>query len=111
MRHVLLAVAAIGIAAAASAHEAPEQNSGEIHAQGCVEQGVEARCLMVKDLKSGNLYNVMIKGLHPEVGMGVEFTGTRHDGPTACMQGIAVDVASWARKDSLKCAKGEAPKP
>jgi hypothetical protein len=32
------------------------------------------------------------------------------DGVTYCMQGIAVKVTDWARKDSLKCSQDEAPK-
>jgi len=37
------------------------QDSKEVRAKDCVEPGVEARCLMVKDVKSGKLYNVSSK--------------------------------------------------
>jgi hypothetical protein len=75
-----------------------------------VEAGVEVGCLMVKDVNSGSLYNVMIKGLRPQVGDGIDFVGVPHDGPTYCMQGIALEVINWARKQSLPCAQGEAPR-
>lgn len=85
------------------------QDFMQVRAEGCVEQGVEAGCLIVKDAKSGRLYNVMIKGRRPAVGEGIEFVGVKHDGPTSCMQGSAFDVVKWARKSSLKCTQGEVP--
>jgi hypothetical protein len=88
---------------------APAQQPRTVHGEGCVEPGVENRCLMVKDLKSGILYNVHIKDPQPNIGDGIEFTAVPHGGPTTCMQGAAVDVTTWARKDSLKCGSREAP--
>jgi hypothetical protein len=85
------------------------QESTKVRAEGCVLPGVEDRCLTVKDVKSGKLYNVLIKDPRPEIGAGIEFTGVSHEGPTICMQGIAVDVTTWAPKDSLNCSKHEAP--
>jgi hypothetical protein len=64
---------------------------------------VEARCLVVKEAKSGVLYNLIVKGARPAIGTGIEFTGVPFDGMTTCMQGVALDVTSWARKDSLTC--------
>jgi len=86
----------------------PSPQSTKVRAEGCVEPGVEAGCLVVKDVKSGKLYNVFIKKPRPEIGAGIEFTGVLHEGQTYCMQGIAVEVTTWAPKDSLKCTKGEA---
>jgi hypothetical protein len=53
---------------------------------------------------------VFIKDPKPSIGDGIEFTGVPHNGLTTCMQGIALDVTDWARKDSLKCSQLEAPK-
>ena len=108
MKRVLLALAAMTLAGAAGldgAAQAPD--SKEVRAKGCVEPGVEARCLIVKDVKSGKLYNVFIKEPRPAIGDGIEFTAVPYNGVTYCMQGIAVQVTSWARKDDLKCSQGE----
>jgi hypothetical protein len=111
MTRVVLAVAMIVLVGAALPAEltaAPKTD--QVRAEGCVEAGVEAGCLIVKDVKSGRLYNVLIKGTRPQVGKGIDFVGVPHDGPTICMQGIAVDVVNWAPKESLKCTQGEAPR-
>lgn len=107
MTRVVLMLAALmftaGIAATVK-EKAPDAT--QVHVEGCVEQGVEAGCLVVKDLKEGKLYNILVKGRRPGVGGGIEFTGVPHDGPTSCMQGIALDVSKWAPKLSLKCSQG-----
>ena len=82
-----------------------------VRAEGCVEAGVEARCLMVKDLRSGTLYNLFVKGARPRVGMGIDFTGVPHNGPTYCMQGVALDVIRWARNAAIQCTPTKPPKP
>src|SRR5208337_4812081 len=107
----VLVMAAITLAGAAMiAGACPAPQSTKVQAEGCVQPGIEASCLMVKDVKSGKLYNVRIKRPRPEIGAGIELTGVLHDGPTTCMQGIAVDVTTWARKDYLHCSKGEPPR-
>jgi hypothetical protein len=107
MKGIVCAVAALALAgAAAVAGAAPASDTKQVSVQGCVQAGVEASCLVVKDLQSGNLYNLLIKGAKPAIGTGIEFTGVPYDGVTMCMQGLPVQVTSWTRKDSLKCAKG-----
>ncbi|MGB9407082.1 MAG: hypothetical protein WCA89_06060 [Terracidiphilus sp.] len=111
MKRVLLAVAAMmlaGTAAASGAGPTPEPK--QVRAEGCVEQGVEMRCLVLKDLKSGKLYNLLVKEPRPNIGDGIEFTGVPFDGVTYCMQGIAVKVTDWKRKDDLRCGQNDAPK-
>ncbi len=113
MKAIIFAVLALAFAAAAA--QAPNRPNrprqpNQVHAQGCVEPGVEARCLLVKDMKSGILYNLLIKGKRPQMGKGIDFTGVFHQGPTYCMQGIAVDVLSWKLDDSLKCAPARTPR-
>jgi hypothetical protein len=70
---------------------------------GCVTAGVEPHCLLVRDVKTGKLYSLIFKGIQPAAGDGIEFEALPHEGPTTCMQGTALDVTEWARKDTLKC--------
>jgi hypothetical protein len=111
MTRVVLAVAMIvlvGSALPAELTAAPKTD--QVRAEGCVEAGVEAGCLVVKDVKSGTLYNLRIKGPRPQVGEGIDFVGVPFDGVSICMQGPVVDVIKWAPKESLKCTQGEAPR-
>ena len=111
MTRVVLAVAMIvlvGSALPAELTAAPKTD--QVRAEGCVEAGVEAGCLVVKDLKSGTLYNLRIKGPHPKVGEGIDLVGVPFDGVSICMQGPVVDVIKWAPKASLKCTQGEVPR-
>jgi len=63
---------------------------------GYVTAGVEAGCLMLQDSKTKTLYNLFFAGKKkPALGTAIRFTGKIHDGPTACMQGEAVDVKTW----------------
>lgn len=111
MKRVLLAIVAMTLAVAAAASGAgPTPEPKQVTAEGCVEAGVEMRCLVLKDMKSGKLYNLLVKEPRPNVGDGIEFTGVPFDGVTYCMQGIAMKVTDWKRKESLKCSQGEAPK-
>jgi len=67
-----------------------------ISASGYVTAGVEAGCLMLQDSKTKTLYNLLVAGKNkPALGAAIHFTGTRHEGPTTCMQGEAVDVKKW----------------
>jgi len=89
---------------------AQAQKSQQVHGEGCVEPGAESRCLVVKDPKAGNLYILIIKGMQPEIGAGIEFSGVPHNGVTTCMQGTPIAVRTWARKDSLKCSQVAPPR-
>jgi hypothetical protein len=110
MKIAAFATAALALTClTAPSSAAPAQQPKSIHAQGCVDAGVENRCLIVKDRKTGTLYNVLIKDPRPNIGEGIEFTGTPHDGPSTCMQGVAVDVTSWTRDDSFKCSHHQEP--
>jgi len=109
MKQAILMLAAMVLAAAAAGAR-PAQQTKPAVGEGCVQAGVEAHCLVVKDLKTGHLYNLFFKGVPPPVGLGIEFTGVPKDGMTTCMEGTALDVTEWARKDSIKCAPGQANK-
>jgi hypothetical protein len=90
---------------------APKTAPVPVHGQGCVADGVQSGCLVVRDQGSGTLYNLLISGSRPKVGDGIEFTGVPHEGPTMCSQGVPVNVSSWSRSDSVKCENDESPAP
>jgi len=109
MKRMIFLAVAMAAAMAAAQSPVPEQQPKAVHGEGCVEAGVEMRCLVIKDVKTGTLYNLLVKGARPEVGVGIEFTGTPFDGMTTCMQGKPLTVTSWTRKDSLKCVAPKGP--
>jgi len=87
----------------------PQPEPKKVHGEGCVEAGVEARCLIVRDVAHARLYSILVGDPRPIPGEGIEFTGIVHQGPTVCMQGTAIEVEHWQRKDSLKCRHTPAP--
>ena len=105
-----ISVSALLLWVSAAVLSATPQKPPPIRGEGCVESGVESRCLMVKDIKNGMQYNLFVKGIQPAIGSGIEFSGVPHRGMSTCVQGTDVDVVSWVRKD-LKCTDGTAPKP
>jgi hypothetical protein len=109
MKRRKMAIATMVLAGAAATGGAADKPK-QVHGTGCVEPGVEARCVVLKDVKTGTLYNLLFKGPKPQIGDGVEFNGVLFEGMTMCMQGTPVEVSDWARSDSLKCSKSEAPK-
>lgn len=109
MKRVYFAVATMLLAGVAAAFGAgPTQEPKQLRAEGCVEAGVEMRCLVLKDVKSGKLYNLLVKEPRPKIGEGIEITGVPFDGVTYCMQGAAVTVTHWTHKDSLQCSQNKA---
>jgi hypothetical protein len=100
---IFAAMALLAAAATASAGQVSEAKP--VHGQGCVQAGVEMSCLVVTDVKSGVLYNLIIKkGARPDVGTGIDFTGVPFNGMSICMQGAIIEVTNWTRDTSLKCA-------
>ncbi|MFP5250646.1 MAG: hypothetical protein ACLGP3_12555, partial [Acidobacteriota bacterium] len=82
-----------------------------IHGQGCVQRGVEAGCLVVKDTETGKLFTLLIEGrARPVIGAGIEFSGTAFKGMTACMQGEPVTVSHWQADASLECHADPPPR-
>ena len=85
---------------AQSTHARKAQNNSaanSVSASGYVTAGVEAGCLMLQDSQTKTLYNLLFAGKKkPALGEVIQFTGKRHEGPTTCMQGEAVDVQKWA---------------
>ncbi len=105
---MLTMIALLGILVTAAA---AAQEPNPVKGQGCVTAGVEASCLVVKDVKTGVLYNLFFKGTKPAAGTGIEFTGVPSDTMTTCMQGKPLEVSNWSRVDALKCPSSQAPKP
>ncbi len=109
MKGTIFAAMAL-LAATVSSGQAPEAKP--VHGQGCVQAGVEMSCLVVTDVKSGILYNLIIKGARPDIGIGIDFTGVPFEGMSMCMQGTLIEVTKWTRDTSLKCAApAQTPKP
>ena len=90
--------------AAAAASAAPPPDANRIKGQGCVQAGVEAGCLVVKDMQSGKLYSLLIKGAKPAIGAGIDFSGAPVSGATTCMQGIPVQLSTWSNNETLQCS-------
>ena len=109
-RLVLSSVAMILALSVPSTFAASPPKPVPVRGQGCVATGIEARCLIVRDLNSGKLYNLTFRGMPPAIGEGIEFEGLPHQGPSACMQGVGLDVLSWSPRDSLKCKQKDAHK-
>lgn len=99
MRTTLAALLLAGLSTVMQAGDKP----APIRGQGCVSAGVEPRCLVVRDLRAGKLYNLVFTGMQPTIGEGIEFVALPHQGPVVCLQGAAFDVTAWTRKDSLHC--------
>jgi hypothetical protein len=110
MPNPLATVLTLLMTAGSLALGAQQAKRPQIRGEGCVTPGEESRCLVVKDVRTGALFELFFKGIQPALGTGIEFTGTPHHGVTTCIQGTVLDVLSWVRKD-LKCTEGTAPKP
>ena len=106
MKRLFIIALASALAITAADAETSPQKPKEVRGEGCVEPGIEARCLLLKDLKTAKIYNLIIKGLQPALGQGIEFVALPHSGPTPCMQGIPLDVIAWQRRDQLDCRPG-----
>jgi hypothetical protein len=85
----------------------PAGPSKAVQGQGCVWEGVEAGCLLVTDKDTDVLYNVFFRSREkPQIGTGIFFSGTPHEGATACMQGRPVDVKDCVKR-RMNCSAPE----
>jgi hypothetical protein len=66
----------------------------QVMAIGCVRQGVEGGCLLLKTLDGETTYNIFADP-KPEVGIVISIEGTDFRGVTACMEGIPITVTKW----------------
>jgi hypothetical protein len=83
----------------------PASPAKDVQGSGCVEAGVEAGCVVLKDFKTHKLYNLFFSADKPAIGTAIHFVGKTHDGPTICMQGQPVEITKWNK------LKTECPKP
>src|SRR4029450_135849 len=90
-----------------SRRPAQERAPNTVTGAGCIRKGVEAGCLILKDLNQKTEYNVFFKGKKPNVDTAISFQGQVHSGLTTCMQGSAVDVTKW-HQIRLHCPQEEA---
>jgi adenine deaminase len=86
MRPVALVLAVMFTAGmAATAGGTPAGDVKQVRAQGCIEPGVEAGCLVVKDIESGKLYHILVKGCDRKLEKGLSSQARRTRGqPLAC---------------------------
>ena len=90
---LLASMLAAGQAAPTSAAPAKGKT---VEKRGKVEAGVEAGCLVLRDTRDHKLYNVLFRDKEkPNAGEEISFSGTLHEGPTTCMEGIPLAVTSW----------------
>jgi hypothetical protein len=103
VRRVVMVTLFFCLALRAQISEEQHARSAEVKSSGCLEPGVEAGCKILRDSKTGVLYNLFFHSKdRPETGTGISIEGTTHDGPTTCMQGKAVDVTKW-KKAEMQC--------
>jgi adenine deaminase len=70
----------------------PAKPAGSVTATGCVAPGVEAKCLVLRDAKTGKTYSLFFNGSAPAAGTAITFTGEPFHGVSACMQSNPVTV-------------------
>lgn len=92
---ILTALLCAGMAAGQTKKGKSAPAGKTVTGSGCVEAGVEAGCLVLKDTKTGTLYNLFFQGTPPAINTAIRFTGTLHEGPTTCQQGTPVDVKKF----------------
>jgi len=92
---ILTALLFAGVVAGQTKKDKSAPAGKTITGSGCVEAGVEAGCLVLKDTKTGTLYNLFFQGTPPAINTAIRFTGNLHEGPTTCQQGTPVDVKKF----------------
>jgi hypothetical protein len=108
VKALFFAVASLALAASPlAAGAAAAQDAQQVKGQGCVQAGVEAGCLVVKDPLSGRVYSLQIKGTKPPFGAGIDFVGASSSGANTCTQGTPVQVSTWSRNETLQCGKSK----
>jgi hypothetical protein len=93
----------------AQAQNPKEQPSPKhVSSAGCTKPGVDAGCIVLEGFKDKKLYNLFFKGRKPDFDTAISFQGVEHQGPTTCMQGLAVNVTKWTPL-KMKCPKDASP--
>jgi hypothetical protein len=76
------------------AQQKPKAEIQEIKATGCVRQAAKGHCLLLETLDGGSTYT-FLAAPKPDLGTVITIQGKPHQGPSACKQGIAIDVTDW----------------
>lgn len=92
-----------GVTLAQQPSESTSAKPAAIQGSGCVSKAVESSCLVLKDAKTGDLYNLLFADHAPAPDTAIRFKATEHQGMTTCMQGKAVNVTGWKRVNGMKC--------
>ena len=92
-----------GMTLAQQASESTSAKPAAIQGSGCVSKAIESSCLVLKDAKTGELYNLLFSDQAPAPDTAIRFKATEHQGMTTCMQGKAVNVTGWKRLKDMKC--------
>jgi predicted secreted protein len=71
----------------------PKPQLREVRATGCIRIA-QSGCVLLKTLDGSATYTFEAAP-KPESGAVVTIVGTEHAGPSACKQGLAVDVTDW----------------
>ena len=85
------------------AQPAKKDDGREVKAIGCVRKAVEGGCLLLRTLDGATTYNIFATPA-PPIDTVITIDGKPHHGPSACMEGIAIDVAKWEPSDQ-KCTQ------
>ncbi|HEX8924439.1 MAG TPA: hypothetical protein VF786_01535 [Terriglobales bacterium] len=104
MRAHVVAVLLLATAAFSQELEKPRT----ITATGCVMRGVEAGCYVLRDVKTGAVYDLRWSGKLPVIGQGIRIVATPQPSPSTCMQGSAVIVQKWEAVSLPECATNKA---
>src|SRR5437868_7726705 len=81
---VVLALACLVLVPIALSQDQEKKTQDEpVHATGCVEQGVEAGCLVLKDVKTKTEYDLKFDDKPASVGTAITFDGVSHE--AACL--------------------------
>lgn len=92
-----------GVTASPATAQNRKREIREMKATGCVRKAVEGGCLLLRTLDGKTTYNIFATP-QPEPGIVITIEGKQHSGPTACMQGIPIDVTKWEATGE-KCAQ------
>jgi len=108
---VVLALACLVLVPIAISQDQEKKTQDEpVHATGCVEQGVEAGCLVLKDVKTKTEYDLKFDDKPASVGTAITFDGVSHSGEVdGCQQGKIVHVQKWTHI-RMHCPRSKAKK-
>jgi hypothetical protein len=72
----------------------PKPEIRELRATGCVRQAEHSRCLVLRTLDGATTYT-FLAAPQPELDTVITIQGKSHEGPSACKEGISIDVTDW----------------